>query len=75
VFPTPEDETGFVTVALWPLVGRRSTVLGNTARVLGVTGARQRQAGVVHLLATQVWSPRLPRFRTTSTCRIFAGPG
>lgn len=58
VFLTLEDETGFVNVVLWPQVFRRYAVLAKTARVLGVTGALQRQADVGHLLARQLWSPR-----------------
>jgi error-prone DNA polymerase len=71
VFLTLEDETGFVNVVLWSPVFRRYAVLAKTARLLGVTGRLQVQAGVVHLIASQLWSPRLPRFRTTSTSRDF----
>jgi error-prone DNA polymerase len=71
VFLTLEDETGFVNVVLWPPVFRRYAVLAKTARLLGVTGRLQVQAGVVHLIASQLWSPQLPRFRTTSTSRDF----
>jgi error-prone DNA polymerase len=71
VFLTLEDETGFVNVVLWPQVFRRYAMLAQTARVLGVTGTLQRQAGVVHLIARQLWSPRLPLLRTTSTSRDF----
>src|SRR5262249_19713263 len=54
-------------------VVHRYAMLANTAHVLRVTGTRQRRAGVVHLMATQVWNPRLRRFRTISMSRIFPG--
>ena len=71
VFLTLEDETGFVNVVLWPPVFRRYAVLAKTARVLGVTGRLQVQAGVVHLIARQLWSSRLPRTPTTNPSRDF----
>ena len=71
VFLTLEDETGFVNVVLWPQVFRRYAVLAKTARILGVTGTLRRQAGVVHLIATQLWSPRLPQTPTTNASRDF----
>jgi error-prone DNA polymerase len=71
VFLTLEDETGFVNVVLWPSVFRRYAVLAKTARVLGVTGTLQIQAGVVHVMARQLWCPQLPRTLPTSTSRNF----
>lgn len=71
VFLALEDETGFVNVVLWPQVFRRYAVLAKTARVLGVTGTLQVQADVVHLIARQLWSPRLPRTPTTTASRDF----
>jgi error-prone DNA polymerase len=71
VFLTLEDETGFVNVVLWPPVFRRYAVLAKTARLLGVTGRLQIQDGVVHLIATQLWSPRLPQTPTTNASRDF----
>jgi error-prone DNA polymerase len=67
VFLTLEDETGFVNVVLWPSVFRRCAVLAKTARLLGVTGRLQVQAGVVHLIARQLWVPRLPRIPTNAS--------
>ena len=71
VFLTLEDETGFVNVVLWPQVFRRYVVLAKTARVLGVTGRLQVQAGVVHLIAKQSWNPQLPSTLTTNASRDF----
>src|SRR5262245_8480882 len=71
VFLTLEDETGFVNVVLWPQVCRRYVVLAKTARLLGVTGRLQVQAGVVHLIAQRMWIPQLPLMITTGTSRDF----
>jgi error-prone DNA polymerase len=71
VFLTLEDETGFVNVVLWPQVFRRYAVLAKMARLLGVTGRLHVQAGVVQLIARQLWSPRLPRTLTTTASRDF----
>jgi error-prone DNA polymerase len=71
VFLTLEDETGFVNVVLWPQVFHRYAVLAKTARVLGVTGTLQVQAGVVHLIARQLWSPRLPQTPLSNASRDF----
>jgi error-prone DNA polymerase len=67
VFLTLEDETGFVNVVLWPPVFRRYAVLAKMTRVLGVTGTLHVQAGVVHLIARQLWVPRLPRIPTNAS--------
>ena len=58
-FMTLEDETGFVNVVLWPSVFKRHAVLAKTATFLGITGTLQAQQGVVHLVAEQLWSPRV----------------
>ena len=71
VFLTLEDETGFVNVVLWPQVFRRYAVLAKTARLLGVTGRLQVQAGVVPLIAKQLWSPQVSRTPTTNASRDF----
>jgi error-prone DNA polymerase len=71
VFLTLEDETGFINVVLWPPVLRRYAVLAKTARLLGVTGRLQVQAEVVHLIARQLWIPRLPQTPTTNASRDF----
>jgi error-prone DNA polymerase len=71
VFLTLEDETGFVNVVLWPPVFRRYAALAKTARLVGVTGRLQVQAGVVHLIARQLWVPQLPLTPTTNASRDF----
>jgi error-prone DNA polymerase len=59
VFMTLEDETGFVNLVIWESVFARHDVLAKTASFLGVTGKLQSQAGVVHLVAERLWSPRV----------------
>jgi hypothetical protein len=58
-------------LTLWPPVLRRYAVLAKTARLLGVTGRLQVQAEVVHLIARQLWIPRLPQTPTTNASRDF----
>src|SRR5262249_18634661 len=60
-FMTLEDETGFVNVVVWKQVFDRFAVTAKTETFLGVTGKLQAQDGVVHLVADELWSPRLPR--------------
>jgi error-prone DNA polymerase len=59
VFLTLEDETGFVNVVLWQKVFDRFAVLVKGEPFLGVAGKVQRQDGVVHVIARQVFVPRL----------------
>jgi error-prone DNA polymerase len=59
VFMTLEDETGFVNVVVWESVFQRYAVLAKAASFLGVTGKLQVEDGVVHLVADELWEPRL----------------
>jgi error-prone DNA polymerase len=59
VFMTLEDETGFVNVVVWESVFQRYAVLAKAASFLGVTGKLQVEDGVVHLVAEELWEPRL----------------
>ncbi|HWP56375.1 MAG TPA: error-prone DNA polymerase [Candidatus Acidoferrales bacterium] len=59
VFMTLEDETGFVNVVLWEQVFDRYATLAKTASFLGVTGKLQVENEVVHLVAEELWPPRL----------------
>ncbi len=61
VFMTLEDETGFVNVVVWAQVFERYASLARTASFLGVTGKLQVEQGVVHIIADQLWVPRLPQ--------------
>ena len=56
---TLEDETGFVNVVLWPKVFEAHSLLGKTAAFLGISGRLQVQQGIVHLIAEELWSPRV----------------
>jgi error-prone DNA polymerase len=59
VFMTLEDETGFVNVVLWSRVFEAFPLLAKTASLLGITGKIQAQDGVVHLVAEELWPPRV----------------
>jgi error-prone DNA polymerase len=61
VFMTLEDETGFVNLVVWRQVGARYGEVLKTASLLGVTGRLQVQEGIVHLIADQLWVPKLSR--------------
>ena len=58
-FMTLEDETGFVNVVLWQKVFTKYTVVARTASFLGITGRLQVEGRVIHLVAEQLWVPRL----------------
>lgn len=58
-FMTLEDETGFVNLVLWKKVFDRYSVLAKSAALLGATGKLQIQDGVVHLVPTSLWRPRV----------------
>jgi error-prone DNA polymerase len=57
VFMTLEDETGFVNVVLWQRVFEAHPVIARTVSFLGVSGMLQVEAGVVHLIADELWQP------------------
>ncbi|HMG54372.1 MAG TPA: error-prone DNA polymerase [Kofleriaceae bacterium] len=61
VFMTLEDETGFVNLVVWQQVFARFAQVLRTTSLLGVTGRLQVQEGIVHLIADEVWKPRLSR--------------
>lgn len=59
VFMTLEDETGFVNAVVWESVFQRYSVLAKTVSFLGISGKLQVEDGVVHLVAEELWEPRL----------------
>jgi error-prone DNA polymerase len=59
VFMTLEDETGFVNIVLWEKIFQKHATLAKTARLLGITGKLQVENEVVHLVAEELWAPRL----------------
>ena len=71
IFVTLEDETGTANVVVWANVYERFRRAVISGRLLRVTGALQREAGVVHIVAELIedLSPLLdtllhPEFRT-----------
>jgi error-prone DNA polymerase len=58
-FMTLEDETGFVNLVIWTRVFDRYAILAKTASFLGVTGKLEARDGVVHVIADELWTPRL----------------
>jgi error-prone DNA polymerase len=61
VFMTLEDETGFVNVVVWENVFQRYATLAKTVGFLGVTGTLQVEDNVVHLVAEELWTPKINR--------------
>jgi error-prone DNA polymerase len=60
-FMTLEDETGFANLVLWQQVFERFAIVAKTAAFLGVTGRLQQEDGVTHLIADELWVPKLRR--------------
>jgi DNA polymerase III alpha subunit len=58
---TLEDETGFVNLVVWERVFAEHSVIAQTASFMGVTGKLQTQDGVVHVVAENLWIPKLPQ--------------
>jgi error-prone DNA polymerase len=58
-FYTLEDETGFANLVVWRDVFDRHSIIARTALLLGVSGRIQKQSGVVHLIAEQLWEPEV----------------
>ncbi|HEX9786482.1 MAG TPA: error-prone DNA polymerase, partial [Candidatus Binatia bacterium] len=71
VFMTLEDETGFVNAVVWESVFQRYSVLAKTVRFLGVSGKLQVEDGVVHLVAEELWEPRVELKPASARSRDF----
>jgi error-prone DNA polymerase len=71
VFLTLEDETGFVNVVVWPAVFARFEALVKTTSFLGVTGRLQVQHGLVHVIASRFWRPRVEEALPPAASRDF----
>jgi error-prone DNA polymerase len=71
VFMTLEDETGFVNAVIWENVFQRYSVLAKTVSFLGITGKLQVEDGVVHLVAEELWEPRLELKPASAPSRDF----
>jgi error-prone DNA polymerase len=59
VFMTLEDEGGIVNVIVWPKVYEQFALIARTSSFLGVTGKLQIESGVVHVVADELWHPRV----------------
>ena len=53
MFFTLEDETGFINAVIWPSIFAKQGVVLTTAKLLEISGAVQKQDGVLHLIARQ----------------------
>ena len=71
VFMTLEDETGFVNLVLWQKVFERFRVTAKTTSFLGVSGRLQSQSGVTHLVAEELWVPKVERGPDRAKSRDF----
>jgi error-prone DNA polymerase len=71
VFMTLEDETGFVNAVIWENVFQRYAVLAKTVSFLGITGKLQSEDGVVHLVAEELWEPKIELKPASVTSRDF----
>ena len=71
VFMTLEDETGFVNVVVWESVFQRYSVLAKTVNFLGISGKLQVEDGVVHLVAEELWEPRVELKPASTRSRDF----
>jgi error-prone DNA polymerase len=71
VFMTLEDETGFVNVVVWESVFQRYSVLAKSASFLGITGTLQVEDGIVHLVAEELWEPKMALKPASAGARDF----
>jgi error-prone DNA polymerase len=71
VFMTLEDEGGILNVIVWPKVYERFALIARTSSFLGVTGRLQIESGVVHLVADELWQPRVHGPRPSTESRDF----
>ncbi|MBI2532578.1 MAG: DNA polymerase III subunit alpha [Deltaproteobacteria bacterium] len=71
VFMTLEDETGFVNVVVWESVFQKYALLAKTVSFLGITGTLQVEDNIVHLVAEELWEPRVALKPAAVTSRDF----
>jgi error-prone DNA polymerase len=55
IFSTIEDETGIANLIIWPKVFERHRRIVLSARLLGVRGKLQREQGVIHVVARELF--------------------
>jgi error-prone DNA polymerase len=71
VFMTLEDETGIVNAVIWATIFDRYKILAKTEPVLGISGRLQVEHSVVHLVAENLWRPKLSTRLTANRSRDF----
>src|SRR5206468_2332830 len=71
VTPAFESLTGFVNVVVWESVFNRYSLLAKTVNFLGITGTLQVEDGIVHLVAEELWEPRLELKPASTPSRDF----
>lgn len=70
-FMTLEDETGFVNLVIWQDIFKKHEIIAKTSSFLGITGQIQARDGVTHLVASDLWVPKLDVFSTSYRSRDF----
>ncbi len=55
IFSTLEDETGIANLIIWPKVFERYRRIVLASRLLGVRGTLQREQGVIHVVARELF--------------------
>jgi error-prone DNA polymerase len=68
---TLEDETGFVNAVVWESVFQRYAVIAKSASFLGISGKLQVEDGVIHLVAEQLWEPKIALQPASAQSRDF----
>ena len=66
-----DNETGFVNLVVWERVFTQHHTVAQTASFLGVTGKLQVQDGVVHVVAENLWVPKLAHRLARTRSRDF----
>ena len=54
IFMTIEDETGIANVIVWPSVFDKFRTIVMTGRLIGITGAVQKEGIVIHVVANRI---------------------
>ena len=55
IFSTLEDETGIANLIIWPKIFERYRRMVLGSRLLGVRGTLQREQGVIHVVARELF--------------------
>jgi error-prone DNA polymerase len=71
VFMTLEDETGIVNAIVWPKVWEQYAQVARSSSFLGVTGKLQIESNVIHIVADELWLPKLGGLQPATQSRDF----